>query len=225
MNKYIDFHTHKKSNADISIQILSPSANSISIPNNYFTLGLHPWFIDKVDYKFIENKIKEIYNHKNFFALGEIGLDKNISIDFDKQIFIFEEQIKLAIELNIQTIILHSVKAYSEILTILKKLKWKNKVILHGFNSSIEMVNSFNQFNTFFSFGDLIFKNSKAKTSLSLIPLDRIFLETDDQQEYSIQDIYLQAAKILNINEELLCSSISENFKKNFTIAGNNEVS
>jgi len=223
MNKYIDFHTHinQQDKEIISIYIVSNGKKNLSLPDSYYCLGIHPWYIESINKSEIYNLIKKEYLNKNFFALGEIGLDKISNTDYKLQTQIFEEQIHLAQELKIKTLIVHSVKAYSDILSILKNLNWTGKLVLHGFNSTYEMAKSFDQFETYFSFGFLLYKKSKAQDVITKLPLNKVFLETDDQKIYSIKDIYHQASILLNITEESLRSTIMNSFKNNFTIEAN----
>jgi len=51
---------------------------------------------------------------------------------------------------------------------------------------------------------------------LTAIPLTQLFLETDEQTDFSIEEIYRQAAKILAIDLEGLKKQLFYNFAAHF---------
>jgi TatD DNase family protein len=51
--------------------------------------------------------------------------------------------------------------------------------------------------------------------SMSLIPMERIFCETDEG-EMSIRDVYLQASQALNIEVEKFAAIVRENVQRVF---------
>ena len=90
MNKYINIHTHTKTNTD-SFEIIS--SNNID-NNGYYSIGIHPWNIgdNYINYKTIE----ELAKLKNILAIGEIGLDRAIKTDINLQKEYFLAQLNIA---------------------------------------------------------------------------------------------------------------------------------
>lgn len=221
MSKFIDIHTHKVTDNKESIEVLviDTKKTKYKIPKSKsFCFGIHPWYIQNYSLDYIEKELNNFKILPNFFALGEIGLDKSSNIDYELQKKYFEFQIDFAVRENINCIVIHSVKSYSEILEILKKKNYKQKIILHGFNSTIEMAQSFLKYDCFFSFGEMLFKNTKALQVFNQLPLENIFLETDDQSEYSIELIYQKAALLKKLDVSELKEILYQSFIKKFNI-------
>jgi Tat protein secretion system quality control protein TatD with DNase activity len=53
------------------------------------------------------------------------------------------------------------------------------------------------------------------------MPLDKLLLETDDQDNLTIEDIYLKAASIKNMDVKILENQIESNFNNFITNNGN----
>ena len=104
------------------------------IPENYFSVGLHPNKIDE-NYKQNLDKIKEISQHPNCLAIGECGLDGLVSADESLQEQVFEQQILWANEIQ-KPVIVHCVRRFSQLLRFQKIAKVP--LIVHGFNKKKE---------------------------------------------------------------------------------------
>ena len=170
--------------------------------------GIHPWFIDpllSVDSLMhsLENDIK----HFKPDCIGEIGIDYNKPhLDLQKELF--SHQLELAKRYNLPVII-HSVKAYSDILSIVKQLKIKRGII-HGFNANIIIANEFTKLGFLLGVGSLISQESRIKQSITEIPLESLVMESDapfmplrGQSISTSSDTFLYAqlvAKQLDIN-------------------------
>jgi TatD DNase family protein len=85
-------------------------------------------------------------------------------------------------------------------------------MLVHGFNRKIELLRELIKAGFYLSFGAALFED---KTSIHAVlaecPPDRLFLETDDQEKYTIEDIYKKAASILGVDIEELTTQILEN--------------
>ena len=210
---FIDIHTHKKSTDKNVISIENKYPNSVDFSLS-FSIGIHPWFINK-------NKIaKELYiveeklQQKKCFALGECGLDKIIETNFELQKEVFRKQILLSEKYQKPSII-HCVKAFQEIILLKKTQKPKQIWVLHGFNKNWQVAESLLKNGILLSFGATIIKNKKLQEVVAKVPLDKLFLETDDS-EIEIQAIYKKVASIKNISVLELQQKIKENFKNIF---------
>lgn len=209
---YIDFHTHHDYDPEI-IQIRNIFAQDFAgkQPNGFFSVGLHPWHLIECDQDKALANISDAASAKNMLMVGECGLDKKIKVDFAIQKMAFQKQIELA-ELFYKPLIIHCVKAYNELITLKKVSKPTFPWIIHGFNGNHETLESLLQHHFYFSIGERLLKNDSKSELLRMIPRDRLFLETDDQ-DISIQKIYFFAAKILGIAEKELQEQIIRNFK------------
>ena len=86
--------------------------------------------------------------------------------------------------------------------------------IFHSYNGSPEFTEQLLSKRFLFSFGEnLLREKSKAVKSFKILPLDKIFLETDDY-DGTVDKIYEQAAKIKKVSIEKLRLAIWENFDR-----------
>lgn len=214
MSKFVNIHTH---NPD--------SGNNISVKNTYFfteletqnenlflSIGLHPWDIEKYEFNVFFDSLKRALNQKKLRFVGEIGIDRAISTDISLQKTIFEKQLLLA-EKNSVPVIIHCVRAYSDILQILRKHKPTVALIFHDFRANETIYEQLNRYNSYFSFGKVLFsRTGKVLSYFSNIPLSRKFFETDDA-DISIEKIYKQAAGLRKMDLEALKSQIFNNFE------------
>ena len=159
--------------------------------NHLFSYGIHP----KDSEKEIINE--EILLSLNCLAIGEIGLDKLIDVAFDLQKRIFLQQVELS-EKHELPVIIHCVKAWNEILEIKKELKPNQPWIYHGFRKS-NLIESVLKSGCYISIGTAIIFDQKLQQSIQHIPLEKLFLETDNDTSYSIQEVYESVARLKNI--------------------------
>lgn len=190
---YIDFHTHLPLNNDKLIQIISIEKTIRTTNIQFLTMGIHPWYIrDNYQQKlnYLENTIK---NNKSIIAIGECGLDKSCKTNLELQKKVFIHQIKLAQKHNLPLII-HSVKAYNEIITILKKHKLSTPVIFHGFSGSKELALQLLLKGYYLSLGRMILKSKHREHILDIFKKHqmKILLESDstNQKKVDITKIY-----------------------------------
>lgn len=202
-----------------------PAANEIAIQNKYinfagvenpgyYSLGLHPCYINADSWKTDMQDLKKWCTHKNVKAIGECGLDKICTTDFGLQQEIFIAQIQLANEIR-KPLILHCVRAYEELLHLLDGRLIKVPVIFHGFaKQSLSLGRKIISRGYYLSFGKTL-QSSNMRSMLQLLPVEQIFLETDDDQ-LSIEMVYELAATAFSISPESLSLQIQKNAAKVF---------
>jgi len=216
---YIDIHTHKvlSRKGDVMVSNLFPEDWSKLKSNKYYSIGLHPWFIQKDSCHDQLKQIHELAMKKEVVAIGEAGIDKVVATPFELQMEVFEKQIKIAESIN-KPLIIHCVRAFNEVIQLKKKIRPKVPWIIHGYNSKPEIAKMLLMHNVYLSFGNsIMYPLSNAAEILSIIPNDKFFLETDDH-EFDIEDIYKSASVIKKIRLENLKSIILQNFKNCFGI-------
>lgn len=163
---------------------MQTSKNAVDLAEKYekvyAIIGVHPDDIDSYDEKGIEQLAK---SSKKVVGIGEIGLDYHYRDDNkEKQIEVFESQIRLAHKLKLP-IVIHSRDACGQTLEILKKNKdyIQNGGVWHCFNESLEIFNEVRKLGLIVSLGGVCtFKN--AKNSINLIKSMSLYdfvLETD----------------------------------------------
>jgi TatD DNase family protein len=128
---------------------------------------------------------------------------------------VFASQMQLSEKFS-KPMIIHCVKAYTDILRIKKKQKADMFWIIHGFNSSIEMAEQLINETCILSFGKFLFDTrSKARCVFEKINSEKFFLETDDH-DFTIDEIYQKAAEIRNLSIGNLKSIQQQNCEKVF---------
>jgi TatD DNase family protein len=213
--QYIDFHTHHlKEENNIRIRnVFAQDLISFS-PEYLFSAGLHPWHIDVVNLDDCFRSIEQSTLMKNMLAVGECGLDRSITTDFALQEKCFRIQIEIA-EIHSKPLIIHCVRAYSDLIKIKNETKSKVPWIIHGFQGNQQITQSLIGHGFYFSVGEKLLKTNSKHEVFKSIPLNRLFLETDDH-EISIDRLYKLAADILLIDQEKLSQAIFNNFETLF---------
>ncbi|NOT78363.1 MAG: TatD family hydrolase [Bacteriovoracaceae bacterium] len=176
------------------------------------TIAIHPWELKSPfdQLAFDNNWIDVCKKSYHMLAIGECGLDRaheNI-VDIDTQKEVLKKHFELANERSLP-IIIHSVRAYSDLLGMLKRKPFKNNILLHAFGGNDYEVQELLKYPVYFSYGARLLKNP---LTISIIPIDRLLLETGDQTEISIEQIYSKAAELLNISIPELQKIIKKNF-------------
>lgn len=219
--KFLNIHGHKVASLkdELVIQNVFPGGNTKLETGLFYSIGLHPWYIEQETINARLDEIRETVQKPEVIAVGETGLDKIAKTSFDLQIEVFDRHIQISEELE-KPLIIHCVRAFNELIQLKKKYKPKLPWILHGFNSKPEVAEMLIHQNIFLSFGKaLIYPLSNAAQVLAKIQDHQFFLETDDS-DYTIKEIYHAAAEIKKIDIDKMKSIILQNGKNSFGIDG-----
>ena len=195
---FIDIHTH-----------------STRINSGLYSYGIHPWAIQRDELTPPKSSLSDrgSVRPSDLAAIGETGLDRLHKDTYDLQLEVFEQHILLSEQYQ-KPLIIHNVKATADILRLYKKHQPKQAWIIHGFNGTIEEVHQFTSKGIYLSVGESIFyPNRKITQSISSIPLEYLFLETDTSEK-TIQQIYEKAAELLNLSMDQLKEQIFANFAR-----------
>ncbi|MBR3710309.1 MAG: TatD family hydrolase [Bacteroidales bacterium] len=197
---FIDIHTHQQ---------------------RWNCFGIHPWRLDDA-WRHCEafgrsnpliEKLESLLKENKIIAIGETGLDRNHKETIDLQLEVFEKHILLSEQYQ-KPLIIHNVKATADILRLHKKHRPRQTWIIHGFNGTDQEVRQLTERGICLSVGESIFyPNRKITKSISSIPLNQLFLETD-VSERSIQEIYGKASELLNLPLKDLKETIFANFTR-----------
>lgn len=144
----------------------------------YAAVGIQPQEVYKEENL---EEIRSLANHRKVVAIGEIGLEYHYDVaPRELQIKYFEEQIKIANDLNLP-IIVHNREAHLDTLTVLKRTPAKDGGVIHCFSGSVETAREFLNLGYYLGFdGPITFKNAKTAIEvLEYAPLNRILVETD----------------------------------------------
>lgn len=209
--KYVDIHTHRVGDGN-EIYLLSYSIGLGEKPavSGFFSAGVHPW-----------NAVEAYMDEALIFlrtapisAVGEVGLDYSVDdLDKDRQVFVLEEQLKVAQE-RLLPVVLHCVKAYNDILNILRKFDLK-AVVFHGYVGSPQQTKQLTDRGYYISAGEVSLRSPKTVESLKSCPEELLFAETDDSGA-DIKQVYSRLAEIRGVSEKELVEKIYCNYKKVF---------
>lgn len=210
---FVDIHTHTAKPSANLIQIVNLDLNQPCPEQGYYSYGIHPWALD--DAEFQAEKALQILEEKlklpQVLALGEAGLDKMHKASFERQIELFERQIKLSEALQ-KPMILHDVRSHNEIIALRKKHKAVQPWIVHGFSGTEQDIKQLIGQGIYLSVGEsLLHPERKIYKSFKFIDLDHLFLETD-MAEIGVEKVYESAANLLEMDINVLKTRIFANF-------------
>ncbi|HXH73586.1 MAG TPA: TatD family hydrolase [Bacteriovoracaceae bacterium] len=218
---YLDIHTHRRLSVQNSVTVGSLSVDDLTILKttcDHSTAGIHPWWLE--DYTAdeitqLQKKIELMVEKQLLWGIGETGLDRSMPelMDLQKGLFLWHMQLA---EKNDLPLMIHNVRAGADFLEILKTHKPKGPWIFHDFRGNEQLVQDLLRLHPlcFFSFGLSIDNSPQIRELLPSMPLENLFLETDDQKHLDIHDIHLRAAHHLGVDLEFLKSQVWHNFKK-----------
>lgn len=206
MNNFIDIHTHNQTSNKHALNNIIVNKYYKLDENKFYSIGIHPWYLDDNSalHLQLETMTTELENNTNILAIGECGLDKLINQSLEKQKTVFTKQIELS-EILKKPLIIHCVKSWQEIINIHKQVNPKMPWIIHGFRGKTQLAKDLLKSNIYLSIGEYF-----NEETLRTIPLDRLFLETDESP-IDIQCIYEKAANTLSISLDTLRQQIIQN--------------
>lgn len=189
IGEYIDIHTHHPT-----------SATTVR------TVGVHPW---QATMELLPSEAAVVEAE----AVGEIGLDKVCAVDFTQQKAVFAAQLDLAERLD-KPVVLHCVRAFEEVMLCLEG-RVLPAVIFHGFIGTKEQAKRLLQRGYYLSFGMRTGRSPKTIEALQHTPLDRLFVESDEDTT-PIETIYEAVAAWRGISVEELRSATLDNYTRLF---------
>lgn len=203
-----NFHTHNRSEEN---GIFNYFPGEILPDSGKFSCGIHPWNFSKnynKDLLIIDVLAKE----KKLVAIGETGFDPKSPMEIDLQTKIFLKHVEISEKYNLPLII-HCVKYFHVLAQIKNKIKPQESWIIHGFNSKTSLLQNLVKAGFYFSIAGNLLKNSKKATDFfAIVPINKIFIETDDSSE-DINELYNFAATYLGLSIEDFTARINQNLK------------
>ena len=222
MNPYVNIHTH---HVGEGINILDVGEGKAWVEkekrrelvegqNVFYSVGIHPMKLAGLGEN-VFTGIEDTTRMEKVIAIGECGLDRRSPICMKTQEEILDVQVGLAEELR-KPLIIHCVKAYSELIAVKKRTGSSVPWIIHGYNNNEQILRQLLDHGFYISVGAaLLNSHSNAFQLLRVIPLGALFLENDDK-EVEIHVIYEAASAILGIEVEALKEMMRMNYNKVF---------
>lgn len=143
----------------------------------YAAVGFHPENLEGIPADYLE-QISKLTKNKKVVAIGETGLDYHWDIPKEKQKKVFEEQIKLSLELH-TPLVVHDREAHGDTYDLLRQ--YKPNALIHCFSGSVELMREAVKMGMYISLGGVVtFKNARHSIDVAReVPLERLLLETD----------------------------------------------
>lgn len=206
----LDIHTHYLSTGPgQAIQNVFP-ADFAPQPNQYYSVGYHPWYLSEDDSE-DWNLLGAIIANPQVLAVGEAGLDKVTEVDYSVQKKAFVRQIEIAMQAG-KPLIIHCVRSYNEVMEQKKAMKPTNPWIIHGFRGKKELAKQLTDHGIYLSYGF-----NYQKEALRATPLNMLFLETDESN-LDIHFLYQQIAGHLSLSVSELTEKVQENISNIFLV-------
>ena len=157
----------------------------------YAAVGWHPSNAHEAPAD-IRPALRELARHPKAVAIGECGLDyyrlpsaSGGSAEDDarykqKQAEIFQQQLEVAAELNLNCVI-HQRSSFDDVFAQVQPFATQTRGVFHCFGESIERLEKILSFGWLVSYtGIVTFKNGQnIRAAVAATPLDRLMLETD----------------------------------------------
>lgn len=166
----------------VTPQSLAPMKQmKLQWPDNVFlAAGLHPTDLGE-DFRNSLDEIAQAMRKDDYIAVGEIGMDLYWDkTRTDDQQQAFENQLKLATELDLPVII-HCREALDETLEVISGLSKVPHGVFHSFSGTAQDVDRIRRYGDFYFGlnGVATFKNCNVTDAIPEITLNRLLLETD----------------------------------------------
>lgn len=189
----------------------------------YATAGIHPTHTDS----FSElEKVKKQIQSKDFYAVGEIGMDFHHVEDEDlrsKQREVFINLVELA-ENEDLPVVVHSRNAEKQVIDIIEE--YDVKTYLHCFNGNIKQVERAIENNAFIGVTYQVTYSNRVQEVVDHTPIENIVLETDSpflkrgerNTPLTVEKIAEKIGEIKNISKEKVVSETTKNTTELFDL-------
>ena len=209
MADFFNIHTHVSVHPESEIRSLAPEELSTDNRSFYVSVGIHPWTLTEENADIQWKALCKSINDKRIVAIGECGLDKLKGPSMELQTAVFKQEAALAEDSSLPLII-HCVKAFNELIQLKKEISPCQPWIIHGFRGKLPLALDCIRHGFYLSIGSHFQENA-----LKAIPLDRLFIETDESEE-SIESIYQRIAETKEISQQELLEAINKNVREVF---------
>jgi TatD DNase family protein len=202
MSPLFDMHTHGHGHEPGTVSILNLHAGfDKAIAGSPVSMGLHPWHLSEGDIERDFQALEAAAAQPGVLAIGECGLDRACDTPIPLQVEAFRRQLALAERLR-KPVVIHCVRAFEEVLRILRETRVTVPVIFHGFRKDAATARKILDAGHRISFGKAL-ADPRTAGIFHSVPPGRVFLETDDA-DLSIAEVYALAARATGIDIEVL---------------------
>jgi TatD DNase family protein len=149
-----------------------------SHPGLHPAYGLHPWVADE---ELCADELELLLRTGGAVAVGEIGLDFKLeTFDRERQLEVLHRQLALAVDLGLP-VLLHCRGAFPELTEAVARFVPRLEGIVHAYSRGPEPALRFVELGLHIAFGGALTRANarRARRTASVVPLDRVVLETD----------------------------------------------
>ena len=211
---FINLHTHIPSIATadtIALSSFMVGELTMEAQAELISVGIHPYQLLRQQKEDLFLLLETNHQHPRIWAMGETGLDRSIAVDLEIQQEVFVQQSLMAEKLQLPLVI-HAVRSFDLMMQAHKMIQPSVPWIIHGFAAAMSTARPLLDKGFYFSIGVALFdKRRPIAQSLKELPLEKLFFETDTAT-LSIEAVYAEAAKILNMEVDVLRRQIFANF-------------
>lgn len=211
---FFDAHTHYLTSNAQTTSILScsmmESASVVFQQAKYLSVSLHPWYLSAENLPLQTNWMEHcLSSDPRVVAVGEAGLDKLCDVPLPLQEKAFQTAIDLSEQYHLPLLI-HAVKATTELLALQKKHRPTQPWIIHGFRGKKELAEDLLRHGFYLSFG----KKYQEK-ALSAVPTEKLLVESDEEN-IDFPTFYSEVASVRGTTMESLIKALHENANRLF---------
>ena len=185
MDILVDIHTHHPRQG-----VLSPTM-----------AGIHPWDVERA---------LTMPDLTACDIIGETGLDYACEAPTEAQLRLFRKHLAAAHELR-KPVVLHTVRSFEPTMNILSEYDLQG-VVFHGFIGSPQQATRAIERGYYLSFGLRPFRSERTRQAIGITPLNRLFIESDDDPTIDLRELYGQVAEIKHITVQELMAQTATNY-------------
>ncbi len=143
-------------------------------------LGYHPWDITVSGIRENLNYLREHLDQA--VALGEIGLDYQVSVSKELQLLVFNDLLELAWEKK-KPVIIHCRRSHGEAFQMIRK-QGLGKAVFHWYSGPLEILKELLLSGYYISATPALAYSPKHQEAVAAAPLKQILIETDSPVTY-----------------------------------------
>lgn len=199
---------------------LQEAAREVRSDSGPVCSGLHPWDVTLDSWENDLAMLDQLLEAGKIQAVGEAGLDRSRGPDPALQRRAFVAQILLS-ERHKLPLVVHSVRAGSDLLELATAMRPRRPWILHDWNGPPEQALALiAKSDSVYSFGANLMRGAPgARDSAVRVPLERVLIETDDSQ-WDILEIERTLAAIRGMAPEDLRAALHRTWARLFGDSG-----
>jgi len=170
---------------------LESSVKSLKLGESFSNLlpfvGLHPWSVPETPRSEVEEIVKLI-EEREVAGLGEIGLDKRVGREYQRQREVFEKFCELASEYDLP-VNLHALDAWEDVLEILRRYDVE-KAVFHWYSGPIPLLEELSDSGYMITINPAVKIQRRHRLVLEEVELEMVMTESDGPYQY--RGLYLK---------------------------------